>query len=413
MRNISYLKDRPICVLGAGAIGKAMAADCKLAGNKEVRICDIQPFAAKSLYRVKENGITIYGSQVSLYGFKRSGTAFVDMVTDSVAEAVKGAGIIIVAIPSVGHEAFFSQLIPCLEDGQIIHIIPDSYGSFTLKKMMKEARCEKKVIMGGWIGPTFDARADVVGGVGLPRVKLGYRAISLKGSAMPASDNDVFMESIKYIGAFDSVVKGDGPAAGENILDVCLSLANPALHTVGLILGVGVLENFETILKKNLEDFSIYSHCFCPSISRVQYEFYLETVRIAEAIGVAISHHDKQQFFSRESIVGEKYMGPEYSIGFGEINHVAWGTGPTSVKSRYLTEDIPVGCHILHELGQRFGVKTPVIDSMITLAGIILETDYYEKGVTLADLGINEMSAHELLDYVNTGCQNTSCKSSM
>ena len=56
---------------------------------------------------------------------------------------------------------------------------------------------------------------------------------------------------------------------------------------------------------------------------------------------------------------------------------------------------------------------SPFIDCMITLAGIILETDYFEKGVTLADLGINEMSAHELLDYVNTGRQNTSCKSSM
>ncbi len=33
MRDLSYLKDAPIAVLGAGAVGKTVAADCKLAGR--------------------------------------------------------------------------------------------------------------------------------------------------------------------------------------------------------------------------------------------------------------------------------------------------------------------------------------------------------------------------------------------
>ena len=36
MADVSYLKDMPIAVLGGGAVGKTMAADCALAG-KEVR----------------------------------------------------------------------------------------------------------------------------------------------------------------------------------------------------------------------------------------------------------------------------------------------------------------------------------------------------------------------------------------
>jgi len=402
--DLSYLSEKPIAVLGAGAIGKATACDCKLAGNKEVRLCDIKPFSEKTLFRVKENGITIADTeQLNLYGFRRVGNAKLDMVTDSISECVKGAGIIIIAIPSVGHKVFFEQLIPCLEDGMIIHIIPDNYGTFILRKMMRDMGSTKDVVIGGWVGPTFDARVDTKGGIVLPNVKLNYRALSIRGAALPASDNDVFMESIKYIGSFESVVTGDGPIVAENALDTCLSHTNPAIHTVGVILGVGVLENFEPIFGQHIEDFSIYTHAFCPSISRVQYAFYEETVKIAEAIGVDIGRHEKDQFFSRESVVSEKYLGPDFRIGFNEINHIAWGTGPTSVNTRYLTEDIPIGCHILHELGKKFGVKTPVIDSMITLGSAILETDFYEKGVTLEQLGIADLSHEELLAYINGG----------
>ena len=33
MRDLSYLADCPIAVLGGGAVGKTCAADCKLAGR--------------------------------------------------------------------------------------------------------------------------------------------------------------------------------------------------------------------------------------------------------------------------------------------------------------------------------------------------------------------------------------------
>jgi opine dehydrogenase len=396
------LKEKIITVLGGGAIAKAIAADCALAGNR-VRICDLMPFAEKSLFRVKENGIKIYGEQLNLYGFDRTGIGRVEMLTSNVAEAVKGVNIIVIAVPSVGHKTFFNELIPVLEDEMIIHIIPDNYGSLLLRKMMNEAGCKKKVIIGGWAGPPFDARVDVKGGISMPSIKLGYRAIKLKCSALPYSDQKKFVDSTKYIGAFDFLNSCAGIENGETIMDICLSNTNPLLHTVGLIMGVSVLENFTTILGQKLEDFSIYSHAFCPSISKVQYAFYLEQKKIAKSIGIGITEYDEEQFFSRESVIGLKYMGPDFKIPFKDINHVGWGTGPTSINSRYLTEEIPVGCRIFHLLGKKFGINTPVIDSMITLASVILGTNYYEEGYKLEDIGIANMSSKELRDYLQNG----------
>lgn len=402
MKNMDYLKNKPIAVLGAGAVGKAQAADCALAGAK-VRICDILPFAEKTLFGVEKQGIRFYGQQLNLYGFERTGTAKFDMVTTDVQEAVKGAGIIIVATPAVGHRTFFERLIPALEDGQVIHIFPDNYGSLLLRKMMREAGCNKKVIVGGWSSSPYGSRVDIKGGVILPSIRVYYRAITLRGASLPSTDQEAFLQSTKHMGSMDGVNNGEGPVGGNTVMDNGFSNVNPILHCPGTLLGVGTMENWGLIYGENKYDFSIYSHAYCPSISQVQYALYKEECAIAEAMGVGIQEFEKKQFFSRENILGCEYMGMDYEIPFEQIDEIQIGTGPFTIKNRYITEDIPVGCHVYHELGKKFGVKTPVVDSMINIASAMLETDFYEKGYTLEYLGIGHMDKEQLLNYLQNG----------
>ena len=109
MSKMEYLKDMPIAVLGGGAVGKTCAADMKLAG-REVRLFDMMPFAKSSLKDVEKTGILLDGVQRNKYCFERSGRAHFDMVTSDMAEAVKGAGLIVVAMGSWGHEPVFREL---------------------------------------------------------------------------------------------------------------------------------------------------------------------------------------------------------------------------------------------------------------------------------------------------------------
>ena len=55
------------------------------------------------------------------------------------------------------------------------------------------------------------------------------------------------------------------------------------------------------------------------------------------------------------------------------------------------------------ELGKKFGVPTPIIDSMITIASAMVGTDFYKTGVTLEDLDIGHMDKEQLLEYLNKG----------
>lgn len=402
MQNMGYLKEKPIAVLGAGAVGKAIAGDCALGGAK-VRICDLPPFAERTLFGIKDSGLKFFGDQLNLYSFERTGIAIMDNVTSDVAEAVKGAGLVVVATPTAGHRPFFEKLIPALEDGMVIHIYPDNYGSLLLRKMMREAGCTKKVIIGGWSSSTYGSRVEIKGGVILPQIRVYYRAITLRGAAMPAYDTEAFLESSKYLPSMDAVTNGQGAVAGDTVMDTGFSNVNPVLHCPGTILGVGVMENWGVIYGEDKYQYSIYSHAFCPSISKVQYSFYQEECNLAEAIGVGIQPYNKEQFFSRENVLGAEYMGDDYKIPFEQQDKIQWGTGPFSMENRYITEDIPVGCHVYHELGKKYGVATPVVDSMINLANAMLERDFYQTGYTLEYLGIGDMTKEELNAYLRQG----------
>ena len=412
MANMEYLKDMPIAVLGGGAVGKSCAADMKLAG-KEVRLYDMMPFAKNTLANLEKTGILLDGVQRNLYCFERSGRAYLDMVSSDMGKVVKGAGLIVIAAPAMVHEPFFRELIPHLEDGQVIHIFTDNYGTLLLRKMMREMGCTKQVIVGGWSSAPYGTRIESVGKFTFPHVGVKYRAITLRGASLPMSDIDAFMESSRYLPCIDAVTYGNGPEAGNTVLDTGFANINPVIHVPATILGVSTMENWGVIFggyDKN--SYSMYCHGLCPSICEVQYQFFEEEKALAKEIGVGTPQYAYESFFSRRSVLTQEYMGLDKD---GKDNVIfpldqpsdEGNTGPNSINHRYLTEDVPVGCKIYHDLGVQYGVPTPVIDSMIVLAGSMHKKSFFETSkYNLAYLGIDNMPKEELLAYLNEGIYN-------
>lgn len=409
MGRMEYLKTMPIAVLGGGAVGKTCAADMKLAGS-EVRLYDMMPFAEQTLANLEKTGILLDGVQRNLYCFERSGRAYLDMVSSDMAEVVKGAGLIVVAAPAFAHEPFFRELIPHLEDGQVVHIFTDNYASLILRKMMREMGCTKNVIVGGWSSAPYGTRIESVGKFIFPHVGVKYRAITLRGASLPMSDIDDFIESSQYLPCMDAVTQGNGPEAGNTVLDIGFSNINPVIHVPATILGVSSMENWGVIFGGyNKNSYSMYSHGLCPSICEVQYQFFEEEKALAKELGVGAPVYAYESFFSRRSVLSQEYMGLDKD---GKDNVVfpldqpsdEGNTGPNSIHHRYLTEDVPVGCKIYHDLGVQYGVATPVIDSMIVLAGAMHKKNFFETSkYNLAYLGIDAMSKEELLAYLNQG----------
>lgn len=207
----------------------------------------------------------------------------------------------------------------------------------------------------------------------------------------------------------DSVTCGNGPVAGDTMMDIGFSNVNPVIHVPASLLGVSSMENWSLVYGNAPDSYSMYSHGLCPSICRVQYQFYKEECAIADAMGIDSPKYDYEMFFSRRSILTQEYMGLDEN---GKDNVVfpldkpcdEGNTGPNSIDHRYITEDIPVGCKIYHDLGKKFGVPTPIIDSMITLGGAMHEKSFFEDTrYDLDYLGIGHMNKEQLLDYMRNG----------
>lgn len=405
MKDLSHLEKLPIAVLGGGAVGMTCAADCKLAG-REVRLYSRSP---RSIANFDRTGILLDGIQRNLYGFERSGKAHLDMYTNNMAEAVKGAGLIVIGITALSQDDYLKPLASLLEDGQVVHTFTDNYSSLLIRKYMKECGNDANVVIGGWSSAPYGTRVEKVQGFWMPHVGAKYRAISLRGACQPMADIDEFIESVKYLPCMDAVTQGNGPVRGDTMLDIGFANVNPVIHVPASILGVSSMENWSSVYGNDPDSYSMYSHGLCRSICEVQHQFYGEEVAIADAIGIDVPRYDYDMFFSRRSVLTQEYMGLDDN---GKDNVVfpldkpcdEGNTGPNDINHRYITEDIPVNCKIYHELGQKFGVSTPIIDSMIVLGGAMHKTNWFETSRYGLDyLGISEMDKQELLQYLRFG----------
>ena len=415
--DMSYLKDKPIAVLGGGAVGKTMAADCALAG-KEVRIWDQPAFAKRNFLNIKKTGITLSGNQFSFFGYNRKGTAYVSLATDDLAEAVKGAGIIIVATVAIAHEDVFRQLIPLLEDGQVIHILPDNCGTLIFRKLMREMKSTAKVIVGSWYTAPYGIRVVKRGGVVTNECKVEDRITTIRGCALPAKDNEAFMASAYYIPAFGAIIDAEGEVTisrkgeefhhgfvtGNTVLDIILSNVNPVIHVPGTVLAVSTMQNFDTVLGQEMKNYSLYGFGACPAIAEVQAKFWDEEKALAKAMDIGLCTVNYEDFFSRTTMYGKEYMGPDFAVPYEEKYENFFGDGPFDLENRYITEDVPVGCWLMSQLGKKFNVPTPIIDSMILLASTMLKRDLAKGSkYTLDYLEIGHMDLEQLHKYLNEG----------
>ena len=132
--------EKPVAILGGGVCAQTFAADFALQGYN-VRLYELPEFAQETLGDViKTHKIELGGKQLNFKWFKRTGVAKIDTVTTDISEALKGSGLVIVAIPAKGHKPFFKNMIPYIEDGQVISIFPDNFGTLMLRTMMSSSR---------------------------------------------------------------------------------------------------------------------------------------------------------------------------------------------------------------------------------------------------------------------------------
>lgn len=351
-------------VLGAGNAGFAFAGHLGMKGFS-VNLYE-NPKFEKNLEVIKANG-GIYLKEY-IEGFGK-----VNKFTTSMEEAVEDVDIVIIPVPEFAQKPIFEEYIKHAKNGQIVAFFPGNYASFKVKKLVDDSK--KDLILAEAASIPYGARKREPGSVTLVGLK-----DKLHIAANPSRETNYVIEKLnKYFDIF---------IPSTNVLEVGLSNPNYVPHCTASALNAGWIETTKG-------DFSIYWEGMSPSVCNVMEAVDYERVAVAKAFGFDIL--DEKGFFNKYyNITGETL----YDVIQQSSMHGLSGT-PDTLKHRYIAEDAPAGLSAVVTLGKKVGVPTPVCKSLLTICSTLNQVDYYEIGLNAKNLGIEDMSVEEIIEYVS------------
>jgi opine dehydrogenase len=361
---------RKIAVLGGGSGAHAMAADLTLKGL-EVNMCEAPEFKESFSTTLEQQEICL----IDAWGEER--TVKLGMVTTDFEQAIKGVDYIMMTIPAMGHKRFFSSIMPYVKDGQTIVMWSGNYSALLLANMLRERGIKRDITLAEGHTLPWGCRLEAPA-----RIRIFVEATKLLLSAFPAKNTGRVINDLKHIYPV---------VPGENVIATSLNNLNPIVHPVGAILNAGWIDTLG-------RDFHFYKHGTTLSIARAIKAVYEEVARVGEAIGIKLLEYPEESFWLKSTIMSVYFKAP-----FNKEGTVANMAEPSSMKSRFIAEDVPYGLVPVAQLAHKFNVGIPIIDATIKLASVINQTDYYNEGRSLEELGIADLSQEELAEVLQQG----------
>jgi opine dehydrogenase len=353
-----------ICVIGAGNGGSALAGDLTLAGHS-CRLFEFPEYADNINPIIEQNGIKVTG-------IARTGFAKIELITSDLSEAVSDTELIMVTTVALAHERIARDLVPLLKEGQFIILWPGSGGTLTFRKVWDDMGLDQNVYLAeGVTFPYCCRRLEGPGTINIHRVD----GPNMLFAALPATDTKTVIRALES--TYANKVK---PAV--SILEPALYNVNIIVHPVGALLNMGRIEHTNG-------NFYMYQEGITPSVKKVIYAMDRERSALFRALGYKPYTYD-EVFHDCFNMTIEEFAATS-------------SQGPFSMRDRYVTEDIPMGATLTVSLARKAGVPTPTYDSMIHLASVVNQTDYYSTGRNLANLDLAELTLEQLEAYLQTG----------
>ncbi len=363
---------KSIAVLGAGHGGCAAAVDLAKRGYSvrlHARNAErLAPFRAQG--GIKARGV-------------HEGLVAIDLLTTDVVQAVGGADLIMLVVPSVAHRYYARALAPLIDGSQPIFINPGHTGGGL--HFLYELRAA------GYRGPVRSCETVTLTYItrmeGPDTVNIYSYTTRLRFAALPGRETAALFDLIKPL--YPHVVQ-----AGS-VIETGLSNMNAVFHPPGMIMNAGWIEHSHG-------EFLFYREGFTDAIGRVTAAVDGERLAIAKALGVpAIPFIDI--FYAAGLTTKAARDSGDISRACMESEPNKSIKSPASLDHRYVHEDVGYGLVPFAALGQFAGVATPTIAALIKLASLAVGIDYRCEGLTLERLGIAGMSPADLLRFVHEG----------
>ncbi|HLN87825.1 MAG TPA: NAD/NADP octopine/nopaline dehydrogenase family protein, partial [Candidatus Limnocylindrales bacterium] len=176
------------------------------------------------------------------------------------------------------------------------------------------------------------------------------------------------------------------PAA--NVLETGFSNINAIMHPAGMLGNAGWIE-------KSGGDFFWYREGVTPAIGAWIDAVDAERLAIVRLLGLSSQRFVDIFHHAGLTTVAARDSGSAYqAIHNSEPNFTI--KSPSALDHRYIREDVGYGLVPMAEIGRLLGVKTPVMDALITLASVALGDDFRTDGLTLEKMGLAGVTAGSL-----------------
>ncbi|MBW1712306.1 MAG: NAD/NADP octopine/nopaline dehydrogenase family protein [Deltaproteobacteria bacterium] len=356
-----------VAIIGAGNGGQAAAAELALKGFT-VRLCDLDRDLIGGLS--SRGGLEVSGV---LEGF-----APVALATTNLAQAVKGADLILVMTPRYAHAGLAAELAPLITDDRPLLLNPGSSGgALEFAKVLRENK--KRSTVSATATLPYAARVQGPG-----RVLVTLLVKRLYFAAFPGSRTEA--EAKRWSRLFPAL------KPMTNVLEVSLNNGNPVTHPAPMLLNAARIENTKG-------DFLFYRDGTSPAVVRISQRLDEERLALCRTLGLAEIPATERlyQLGYADKVYPSLLEAYQKSQAFGPIK------APESMNYRYVYEDIPYGLVYFASLGDRLGVATPTARTVVNLANLMTGHDFWEEGLTLRKLGLADLGPQELLDFLQTG----------
>ena len=316
---------------------------------------------------------------ITLTGASRNGEAHLYKVTTDLEDAVSDVDVIIVSMPAFAQESMALRLSKVVKAGQIVFLCPGAtggalvYGRVFHEQGVKDVKiCEVQTL------PYSTRKKGPTGS----HIKIVVKKLYF--AAFPAKDTDACYEVIHKM--YPAIYKVN------NVMETALNNGNIVSHAPVMVLNAGRIAADNTT-------YGHYKDGISRDVCKVLDAINEECMQIARAFGLPETTNADRHFITGYT---DKLYDNSYDSYHGSYSFNL-AIGPTSLSSRYLTEDAPFSMVCLSSLAHELGMKTPLMDAVANLGGALMETDYWKNGRTVKERGLEGKTLEEMKDFLENG----------
>ncbi|HOS17302.1 MAG TPA: NAD/NADP octopine/nopaline dehydrogenase family protein [Bacteroidales bacterium] len=350
-----------VAVLGAGNGGQAISAYLSMQGHN-VSLWDRNQNIVDEL--IKKGGVRLEGC---INGF-----GAINIITNNLKTAICDAQIIMIVTTANAHGYLAVQLADLLQEGQIVVLNPGRTGGvLEFRESLKKLNFSKKIFLAETQTLIYACRTKETGVVNIIGIK---DKVFL--SALPSKDTSYVLKKIQNL--YTCFI------AANNVLVTGLENIGAVFHPSVIIFNAAAIERGNK--------FYFYRE-MTSAVAEFIEKLDDERLAIGKAYGIDLISAKQWVSFAYKNIKGD-------SLCERMQNNPAYYDilAPESIHCRQLLEDIPTGIMPLIAFGEIAGVKTQLLQSVLTIASVLLQKDFTLEGRNLTRLGLN--SCRSVLDVI-------------